>query len=308
MTFEVPAALLESAARGPGWDAWVRRLPRLVASVLEEWDLTPDGDPMSGWTALVLPVRTDDGTAAVLKVVCPGEELEHEHLALQVWAGAGAVRMLRADPARRVLLLERLHTRDLRAVEILEACEVVAALYPRLHVPAPPQLRTQTSYLEGWLEGLGHLARDLPIPYRMVEQALSLGRDLVADPVSTGTMVHGDLHYENVLAGDREPWLVIDPQPTSGDPHFEPAPLLWNRWNEVAGEAETVRDAVRRRFHAVIDAAGLEEERAVAWVGVRMIVNAFWSVEDAAREARPLGPEEREWITRCVVIAKAVQD
>lgn len=58
----------------------------------------------------------------------------------------------------------------------------------------------------------------------------------------------------------------------------------------------------------MVDAAGLEEQRAVAWVVVRMVVNAFWSVEDAARESRPLRPEEREWITRCVVIAKAVQD
>lgn len=307
MTVEVPPRVLEFAERGPEWDLWVRRLPRLAASILDEWDLTPDGDPMSGWTALVLPVRTDDGTLAVLKLVCPGQEGEHEHLALQVWGGDGAVRLLRADPARRALLLERLHLRDLREVGIVEACEVVASLYRRIHVPAPPQLRTQTSYVDNWLEGLAALPHDSPVPHRMVEQALSLGRDLGTDPASTGTVIHGDLHYENVLAGDRAPWLVIDPKPTSGDPHFEPAPLLWNRWDELATEAATTRDAVRRRFHTVVDAAGLDEERAVAWVVVRMVVNAFWSVEDAERESRPLGPEEREWITRCVVIAKSVQ-
>lgn len=308
MSFAVPPQVLEFAARGPAWESWVRRLPRLVASILDEWGLTPDGAPMSGWTALVLPVRTDGGTTAVLKLVCPGEEEEHEHLALQVWGGDGVVRLLRADPARRAMLLERLHHRDLREVEVIEACEVVAALYGRIHVPAPPQLRTQVSFVGEWLDGLAVLARDVPVPHRMVEQTLSLGRDLVADPASTGTMIHGDLHYENVLAGDRAPWLVIDPKPTSGDPHFEPAPLLWNRWDEVASEAATVRDAVRRRFHTVVDAAGLDEERAVAWVVVRMVVNAFWAVEDAAREARLLRPEEREWITRCVVIAKAVQE
>ena len=36
--------------------------------------------------------------------------------------------------------------------------------------------------------------------------------------IAPGTLVHGDLHYANVLAADREPWLVIDPQPLSGDP------------------------------------------------------------------------------------------
>ena len=58
----------------------------------------------------------------------------------------------------------------------------------------------------------------------------------MSDDASTGTMTHGDLHYANVLAADREPWLVIDPKPMSGDPHYEPAPLLWNRWDELDGD------------------------------------------------------------------------
>ena len=145
----------------------------------------------------------------------------------------------------------------------------------------------------------------------MVEQALSLGRDLVADPASVGRIVHGDLHYENVLAAPatlepgRGPWLVIDPKPMSGDPHYEPAPMLWNRFDEYAGD---VRDGVRRRFHALVDAAGLDEARARDWVVVRMVINAHWSVEDAERAGRPLDAEEREWITRCIAITKAVQD
>ena len=74
----------------------------------------------------------------------------------------------------------------------------------------------------------------------------------VSDPASTGTLIHGDLHYENVLAADREPWLVIDPKPMSGDPHYEIAPMLWDRWDELAGY---VREGVRRRFHTLSEAA-----------------------------------------------------
>ncbi len=139
----------------------------------------------------------------------------------------------------------------------------------------------------------------------MREQALSLGRDLVADPASIGRIIHGDLHYFNVLAGDREPWLVIDPKPMSGDPHYEPAPMLWNRWDELADD---VRTGLRRRFHTLVDAAGLVEERARDWVVVRMVINANWAVEDAQRMSRDLDAEEREWITRCITITKAVQD
>jgi streptomycin 6-kinase len=245
----------------------------------------------------------------VLKVAFDGDdESVHEGIALQRWHGHGAVELLRADPHRRALLLERLHTEDLGALWDVEACEVVAGLYPRLHVPALPQLRTVTSYVERWAAALATMPRNAPVPRRLVEQALSLARDLVGDAASTGTLVHGDLHYANVLAADREPWLAIDPKPMDGDPHYEPAPLLWNRWDELTLGGQSVRDGVRRRFHAVVDAAGLDEDRARAWVVLRLVLNAHWAVQDAERAGRDLDPEEREWITRCIAVAKAVQD
>lgn len=155
--------------------------------------------------------------------------------------------------------------------------------------------------------GAVQLPRDAPVPRRLVEQALALHRDLAADPASTGTLIHHDLHYQNVLAGDREPWLAIDPQPMSGDAHAEPAPMLWNRWDELVSGG-SVREGLRRRFHTIVDVAGLDEHRARDWVALRMVVNAYWSVEDADRRDRRLTAEEREWVTRCSAIAKAVQD
>ncbi|MEO9323594.1 aminoglycoside phosphotransferase family protein [Nocardioides sp. C4-1] len=285
------------ATRGPGWAAWVDALPRLVRDLLDEWSLTPDGDPTHGECALVVPVLDADGQRAVLKVHRPDDESEHEHLALQHWHGRGAVQLLRADPRRYALLLERLHPTDLSELWDLEACEVVAGLYGRLHVPAPPQLRPLTSYVARWTEGLAALPRDAGVPHRMVEQAVSLGRSFVDDAASVGTMIHGDLHYENVLAADREPWLAIDPKPVSGDPHYEVAPLLWNRWDELAGD---VRGGVRRRFHATIDAAGLDEDRARDWVVVRMLHRVLWEIED--------GDPDPVSITTMLTIAKAVQD
>ncbi|WP_182523753.1 aminoglycoside phosphotransferase family protein [Nocardioides dongkuii] len=299
MPLTLPDGVLAFAARGPAWATWVERLPRLVDDVVEEWELVADGPATHGWTALVLPVTDRDGTPAVLKLVCPGEEEEQEALALQRWGGDGAVRLLRADPGRRLLLLERLHRRDLTEEWDLAACEVVAGLYGRLHVPAPGRLRRQTAYVERWTDQLARLPRDAPVPHRLVEQAISLGRDLVADPASHGTLVHGDLHYENVLAADREPWLAIDPKPVDGDPHSELAPMLWSRWDELAGD---VRGGVRRRFHTLVDAAGLDEDRARDWAVVRAAHSAMWELQD-----HPDAPD-RTWLTACIAVAKAVQD
>jgi streptomycin 6-kinase len=302
----LPDGVLGMASLGSDWARWVDRLPRRLDGLLEEWELAPDGLSMHGYCSIVVPVRTSDAEPAVLKVVFDGdEESEHEPLVLQHWGGRGAVRLLRADPHRRAMLLERLSQQDLTTVPDLEACEVVAALYPRLHLPALPQLLTVTSYVDRWSDALARMPRNAPIPRRMVEQALSLARELVADPASTGVIVHGDLHYENVLASDREPWLAIDPKPMSGDPHFELAPMLWNRMEELG---DAVRTGLRRRFHTLVDAAGLDEARARDWVIVRMVLNAHWAVEDAQRADRDLSAEERDWITSCIAIVKAVQD
>lgn len=299
----VPPAVRAYAARGPAWRTWVDALPALRASLVEEWALVPDGPPRHGECAVVDPVRTGDGVAAVLKTGWPHEEAEHEHLALRHWAGDGAVRLLRADPRRCALLLERADAgRDLTVLSDVEACEVVAGLYARLHRPAPPRLRRLSAYAARWAGRLLALPPAAPVPRRLVEQAADLAASFATDPGCDGRLVHTDLHYDNVLASDREPWLVIDPKPLSGDPHHEVAPLLGNRWDEVLATG-AVRSAVRARFHAVVNAARLDEQRARDWVVVRELVDAAEALDGSDPPA-----EVRDTVTRCVTIAKAVQD
>src|SRR4051794_10867407 len=142
------------ANRAPDWARWVDGLPKLAAEILEEWGLTQVDIAQHGYCALILPVSTSDGDDAMLKLAFPEEESEYEHLALSRWDGNGAVRLLRADPARRAMLLEQLHDRDLTDLPDIEACEVVARLYRRLHVPAPPQVRRLSTQGARWGEML----------------------------------------------------------------------------------------------------------------------------------------------------------
>lgn len=295
----LPQSFTAIGARGPAWAAFVDAVPRLVRDLAGEWELVVDGEATHGYCALVVPVRTRSGAGAVLKVGFVDEESEHEALALQHWHGRGAVALLRADPRRGALLLERLTPRDLAEEWDVAACEAVGELYGALHVPAPPQLRLLSVVCEDWAARLAALPRSAPLPRRMVEQAAHLAAAFAGDSATDGRLLHADLHYGNVLADATGRWRVIDPKPMSGDPHFEPAPLLWNRFEELAGD---VRDGVRRRFHAVVDAAGLEEERARDWVIVRMLVNALWAIEE------PDAGVGRDWLTTCLAVAKAVQD
>lgn len=330
----IPPGLDRQRSLGPEWAAWLDRLPGLVGDVVGDWGLRLDGPLWHGFCSLVAPVHTDSGAEAVLKIGLPDDESEHEHLALQRWRGKGAVRLLRADPARRSLLLERLDrvdlgdparqrgerrspqaclphpapkTRSRPSIGDQEACEIVGGLYSRLHVPPMPQLREQASYVRRWAAALERDADAVPVPRRLVEQALALAAEL-SDERPTA-VIHGDLHYENVLLGERggEPtWLAIDPKPTNGDPHYEIEPMLRNRFEEY-GDVGSVRDGIRRRFHTLVDTAGLDEERARDWVAVRSILDAHWAFTDAVRAGRAMTVAERDHVTRCITVAKAVQ-
>ena len=285
----VPADWLARIARlpaggGPSGAEWARRAPRLLDEAVEAWGLRPTGPGRAGWTAVVVPVERD-GERLALKMGWPHSESAAEHLALRRWAGEGAVRLVAADPARGALLLEWLDaTRDLRGPDIDTACEVIGGLIARLHVPAPP---TVPSLSERVRRFMGRLATREDIPRRVVARVTGLAVELVAEPDVDATLVHGDLHFENVLAGEREPWLAIDPKPLAGHPAFEIQPLLGNRVDEL-GAGSSFRWGVRRRLAVTAEAAGIDEEAARLWSIVRTGIGALWAAEGGDAEALSL--------------------
>jgi streptomycin 6-kinase len=295
----IPDRLLARAGTQPSWDDWLAQLPGMTRDLINEWRLTADGEPMAGAAAYVLPVRDGDRRPAALKITAPHPEAEHEHLALRAWNGDGVVRLYRADPHRWALLLERAdHSRDLNSIDITEACEIVAGFYPRLHRPAIPQLRRLSEVAGEVADGLVGLRDHPDVPRRLVDHARSLARSFADDPDTDGRLIHTDLHFDNVLASDREPWLVIDPKPLSGDPCYEVAPLLWNRWSEAVATHD-LRQAILDRLFTVVDTAGLAEDRVRNWVIVRELSNVMYALHRGT-------PAEDEWITMSIVIAKAM--
>jgi streptomycin 6-kinase len=301
---DVPAALHAQAEGRPAWADWLTRAPRLSDDLITEWGLRIDGPTLAGNCAMVVPVRTDDDRAGVLKIGWPHWEAETEHLALRAWQGHGAVELWRADPRRFALLLERARPdRDLHALDVLEACEVVARLYGRLHRPPLPQPRRLTELCREWADRLPPLFEANLISRRFVSQGERLMRDFADDPDTDAALIHSDLHFFNVLAAAREPWLAIDPKPLSGDPAYEVAPLLWNRWAE-AMSAVSPRQALLDRLFTVVDVAGLDEDRVRDWVVVREVCNVLWTYEEHVRDGAPI---QHDWVTAATTILKAVQ-
>lgn len=287
------------AAGYPDGDDWLAQLPSLVEEHLARWDLTLDGQPWHGENALVFPVLRE-AQPAVLKVTWPHHEARHEHLALKLWDGRGAVRLIAANPSASTLLLERLDGgRQLTELPILQACEVVGELFQQLDRPPAPQLDTVADKAIRWQAQLGEAS--VLVPRRLTHQATDELKALVTS-APPARLVHEDLHDMNVLAPlehHRGDWLAIDPKPVAGEWAYAVAPIVWNR-ADVTAAAYSVRNHVRMRAEVVADVAGLDEERVRRWTFVRLVLNAVWAASHT--------PASDDFRTRMILLAKAFSD
>lgn len=280
---------------GPSGPAWLDALPTLTGELLEQWGLRWEGGFWTGQCSLVLPV-VREGEPLVLKIAWPHHEGAAEHLGLRHWNGNGIVRLVAADPARGGLLLERLDaTTTIADLWDEEACTIAGSLLARLHVAPPPTVPRLSAHVRRSHERL----RRTPgvLPPRFLDRALALGRELTRDPACDATLVHGDLHFGNVLAAAREPWLAIDPKPMAGHPGSEVLPLLRNRADEL-GTGSTFRYLARRRLEVTCEAMGADEAMARQWSIVMASLDALWAHDDG----------DRAGVTLAVALTKAMED
>ncbi|THA85781.1 aminoglycoside phosphotransferase family protein [Streptomyces sp. A0592] len=275
---EIPDGLVEAQVgfNGDAGREFIAALPARAAEFLERWGLRRTGPVMHGVTALVLPVERADGSGAVLKLVALDEESVGEPVALRAWDGDGCVRLLDHDADTGTLLLERLDAgrdlADLARRDARQAVRVIGELLARLTaVPAPPGLRGLGDMAAGMLEEVPQaLARLVDErDRRLLRDCAAAVAEVAGEPGDR--LLHWDLHYENVLAGGREPWLAIDPKPLAGDPGFDLMPAIINNFRA---------EDVRWRFDLLTEAAGLDRERARAWTLGRVLQNCLWDVED----------------------------
>ncbi|MFH9117371.1 aminoglycoside phosphotransferase family protein [Streptomyces globisporus] len=288
---EIPQRLVASYATGFGEEgrAWIAGLPSLAADLLDRWQLRRDGAARSGQASLVLPVLRPDGTRAVLKLQLPREETAAALIGLRAWNGDGMVRLLDHDPASSSMLLERLDgARTLASIDDDDvAMGILAGLHARLvAVPAPQGLRGLGEVAAAMLEQVPQAVARLtdPADRDLLRGWASAVAELADDPGDR--LLHWDLHYDNVLAAEREPWIAIDPEPLVGDPGFDLWPALDSRWDDVVAKGGPLR-VVRRRFDLLTDTLGLDRARAAGWTLGRLLQNALWDIEDGEQRLAP---------------------
>jgi streptomycin 6-kinase len=255
---------------GEAGDEWLRSLPTVVGSAMERWTCTPDGPLRHGQVALVVPVASPHGAAAI-KVSFPHEGNRHEAAALRLLNGRGAVRLLADAPESLAILLERADgPRPETTLSAEESVDMMGDLAHQLAVPAGTELRPLAETASAWLTQVDVQLHRVPdaLPRSVVDRARE-GIQLAADDQTT-TVLHGDLHEANVLGAHRQSWLAIDLKGWSGTAAFDAWTVALTRPAEIAHAADP-SSVVRGRVQRFAAAAGVHPDVATELAHARAV-------------------------------------
>ena len=281
----VPSDLARSvvALHGAAGVEWLNRLPSVMADCARRWSLTITAafEPIS--YHYVAPAVQADGRAVVVKAGFPTRELSTEIEALRLFDGRGVVRLLDADAANGVLLLERLRPGvPLSSLtDDTQATSIAVGLMCQWWTPAPPGHPFPT--VAEWAAGLDRLRARFdggcgPFPKALVESAEALFAELIGS-MTGPVLLHGDLHHGNIVSAERQPWLALDPKGVVGEPAYEAGALLRNPLPRLLHESNP-RAVLARRVDQLVEELGFDRARLVGWGLAQAVLAAWWAFED----------------------------
>jgi len=240
---------------------------------IKKWNLLRDGAPIVTPGSFLLPVRINN-IAAMLKIAQDEHEIRGCEL-MAWWNGDGAAQVLaRSDNA---IVMERAEgTQSLMQMALHgcddEASRIACGTIARLHAHAASATRLPTLVpLQAWFKELGSAAQE----NLLLAKSDAAARHLLAKPQDI-TILHGDIHHDNILDFDQRGWLAIDPKGLHGERGFDYANLIVNP------DLPTVTDPVRfeRQVHVIAQAAQLPPQRLLYWVLAFAGLSAVWFEQD----------------------------
>jgi streptomycin 6-kinase len=262
---------------------WLESIPDLISEFERKWNIRI-GAPFALSYNYVAPARLHDGSPAVLKIGFPTDkEFQTEIDALRIYDGEGIVKLLNADEARAVLLIERLEPgiplRELQDDE--QATKIMASVMKKLWKPL---LQGHTfPHVSDWAKGIGRYREKFgrssgPLRAYLVDKADDLFQELIGS-TSEAVLVHGDLHHGNVLSAQRNAWLAIDPKGVAAEPAYETAAMLRNPEPELLKKSD-LKHTLRKRIVILSEALSLDAKRIQKWGIAQTVLSVIWSIED----------------------------
>lgn len=261
---------------------WLAQLPQMIQAAANKWELTVQRPVDNLSYNYVAHVSRKDGTPAILKMGFPNREIFTEMDTLQIYNGNGMVKLLELDRDNATFLIDRvspgMELSDLGDDD--EATRVVCRIIQELRRSAPENHNFPT--LAYWAKAFGRYKaafdQNGPLPMAHVNLAEAYFNELNAS-TDDEVLLHGDLHHFNVLQGENNQWVAIDPKGVIGDYAFETARFLHNPYPHFLIQ-DDLKSHIDRRVSIVCDMLGFDRQKVLIWGFCDTMLSLAWSVED----------------------------
>jgi streptomycin 6-kinase len=266
-SYHIPERLGATCQHKPEWREWLGKLPSVLLELEQRWEIVL-GVPFDGpnvscsWVA---PARRKDGTSVIFKMGLPAMESRDELAGLRFWRGDPTVFLYESDEAHNAFLLEHCEPGTLlKTLPEPKQDDVLAAMLKRLwRKPSEPHVfRHLSEMLAFWGQETRTDEALWPDP-GLVREGLRLFEELSRPDAKSDVLLATDLHASNILAAQREPWLVIDPKPFVGDAAYDVTQHLLHNCTE------RLRSDPLGTMRHFADLLGRDDARVQLWMFAR---------------------------------------
>ena len=257
----------------------LQNLPQFISYYEKLWEFKAGDCFSDAQFNIVLNAKKQDGEQVVFKCCVPNKEFKTEVKSLEHFNGIGAVKLLKSDIENGAMLIEKINPGTLLekcALSVEEETLLAVSVYKKLHKPIEKMevFPTLTDWFEGFDQRLTKKFGGTPGPFskKIVEKSAFLSHELLTSQTNT-VLLHGDLHYANLLLSNKGYVVAIDSKGVVGESEFEiPLPRVTN---------PITKKELLYRLDCFIEQSQFDKKRIYSWVFCKAVLAAWWTVEDA---------------------------
>jgi streptomycin 6-kinase len=204
--------------------------------------------------------------------------IEEERIGGQLmkwWNGQGAAKVFLQD--ENAILMERaIGSRSLKEMASSnqddEASAIICSVVSKLHSVSHKTSPEKMVPLSRWFKSLEMIAEK---EKNLLKKSWLTAQHLLRKPREI-TVLHGDIHHQNILDFGTQGWLAIDPKGLLGERYFDYANIFCNPDEETA----TKPGRLEKQAHLISELAKLDYQRLLQWILAYAGLSAAWHLEE----------------------------
>ncbi|MFC4356242.1 aminoglycoside phosphotransferase family protein [Chryseomicrobium palamuruense] len=267
------------AAFGERGERWLETLPERIQKITAVEGIS-SVQPFTNlsYNYVARALRSDE--SVVLKIGLPGYDFNNEILALQTFPKDAIASLVSANSIEGYYIMESISPGEPLNVKFSDTrtnVRIFVEQWGRLHQTSSLQEKQTTHelpHINVWFEVL--MNKTDHVPTNWLDTARAAQQRL--NQLNQDTILHGDMHHENILWDETRGFTIIDPKGVIGHAYYDCVQFLFNKNESVEEFAEKVK--------LLSDEYNFDQQELLDAIKALGMVYLLWAYEDKDPEAK----------------------